>query len=40
MLTEKGELIKGFGDMPNEHDILTGSDSDGRAFPGGIDAIQ
>jgi hypothetical protein len=37
MLTEKGELIKGFGDMPNEHDILTGSDSDGRAFPGGID---
>lgn len=38
MLTEKGELIKGFGDMPNEHDMLTGSDSDGRAFPGGFDA--
>ncbi|HXJ01908.1 MAG TPA: hypothetical protein VNH44_11835 [Micropepsaceae bacterium] len=37
MLTEKGELIKGFGDMPNEHDILTGSDSDGRAFPAGLD---
>jgi len=37
MLTEKGELIKGFGEMPNEHDILTGSDSDGRAFPAGID---
>jgi hypothetical protein len=29
-LTEKGDLIKGAGDTPNEHDILTGSDSDGR----------
>src|SRR4051812_37324563 len=28
-LTEKGEMVKGFGDMPNEHDMLTGSDSDG-----------
>jgi hypothetical protein len=37
MLDEKGVLIKGAGDMPNQHDILTGSDSDGRAFPGGID---
>ena len=37
VLTEKGEVIKGFGDMPNEHDILTGSDSDGRAFPAGFD---
>ena len=37
-LTEKGEVIHGAGDMPNEHDILTGSDSDGRAFPGGFDA--
>jgi hypothetical protein len=37
MLTEKGELIKGAGDMPNQHDILTGSDSDGRAFPPGFD---
>src|SRR6267154_5132090 len=37
MLIEKGELIRGFGDMPNEHDILTGSDSDGRAFPAGLD---
>ena len=26
-----------FGDMPNEHDMLTGSDSDGRAFPPGFD---
>jgi len=38
VLTEKGELIKGAGDMPNQHDILTGSDSDGRAFPAGFDA--
>jgi len=25
-LTEKGEMVKGRGDTPNEHDILTGSD--------------
>ncbi len=37
-LDEKGNSIKGIGDMPNQHDILTGSDSDGRAFPGGFDA--
>jgi len=37
MLDEKGQPIKGFGDMPNQHDILTGSDSEGRAFPAGID---
>jgi hypothetical protein len=37
MLDEKGQLIKGAGDMPNQHDILTGSDSDGRAFPAGLD---
>src|SRR3979490_1895478 len=36
-LDEKGQTIKGAGDMPNEHDILTGSDSDGRAFTDGID---
>lgn len=28
-LTEKGEMVKGRGDSPNEHDILTGSDSAG-----------
>src|SRR5882757_3639484 len=28
-LTEKGETIKGRGDTPNEHDILTGSDPAG-----------
>jgi hypothetical protein len=37
MLDEKGQPIKGFGEMPNQHDILTGSDSDGRAFPAGLD---
>jgi len=37
-LDEKGQMVKGFGDMPNEHDMLTGSDSTGRAFPAGIDA--
>jgi hypothetical protein len=36
-LTETGETIKGAGDTPNQHDILTGSDSDGRAFPAGLD---
>lgn len=30
-LTEKGEIVKGRGDTPNEHDILTGSLPDGRA---------
>ena len=36
-LSEKGEPIKGRGDTPNEHDILTGSQPDGRAFAGGED---
>lgn len=34
-LTEKGEFVKGSGDTPNEHDILTGSLPDGRAFADG-----
>ena len=29
-LSEKGEQVKGVGDQPNEHDILTGSNSHGR----------
>ena len=37
VLTEKGERIKGFGEQPNEHDIVTGSTPDGRAFPEGAD---
>ena len=36
-LTEKGELVKGRGDQPNQHDILTGSQADGTAFPAGDD---
>ena len=36
-LTEKGEVVKGRGDTPNEHDSLTGSTMEGRAFPAGED---
>jgi hypothetical protein len=36
-LTEKGELVKGRGDQPNQHDILTGSQPDGTAFTGNQD---
>jgi hypothetical protein len=36
-LTEKGEVVKGRGDQPNQHDILTGSLPDGTAFTGGED---
>jgi hypothetical protein len=32
-LTEKGEVNNGRGDTPNKHDILTGSQPDGTAFP-------
>lgn len=30
-LTERGEIVKGRGDTPNQHDILTGSTPDGTA---------
>lgn len=33
-LDERGQVIKGRGDTPNEHDILTGSDPQGRAMRG------
>jgi hypothetical protein len=33
-LNERGEQVNGVGDQPNQHDILTGSDSWGRALPG------
>lgn len=33
-LDERGQPVKGVGDMPNEHDMLTGSDSHGRAVIG------
>ncbi|WP_244622586.1 hypothetical protein [Microvirga brassicacearum] len=36
-LTEKGEVVKGGGDTPNTHDILTGSQPDGTAFAGAQD---
>lgn len=36
-LTEKGTVVNGRGDTPNMHDILTGSQADGRAFPDGDD---
>jgi hypothetical protein len=32
-LTEKGTIVNGRGDTPNEHDVLTGSMPDGRAAP-------
>jgi hypothetical protein len=32
-LNEKGMPVNGVGDTPNQHDILTGSDSHGRARP-------
>src|SRR5438309_2567754 len=35
-LTEKGEPVKGVGDQPNMHDMLTGSDMQGRALPGNV----
>ena len=36
-LSEKGDPIKGVGDTPNQHDILTGSQPDGRAYTDGAD---
>jgi hypothetical protein len=36
-ITEKGMPVNGVGDPPNIHDILTGSDSEGRALPGTLD---
>ena len=36
-LDEKGQPVNGRGDSPNKHDILTGSQRDGTAFPAGDD---
>ena len=36
-LNEKGELVNGVGDKPNMHDILTGTQPDGRAYTDGSD---
>jgi hypothetical protein len=32
-LTERGTIIAGVGDLPTYHDIMTGSQPDGRAWP-------
>jgi hypothetical protein len=31
-LNEKGQVMNGVGDTPNTHDMLTGSQTDGRAY--------
>jgi hypothetical protein len=36
-LTEKGEVVSGRGDAVNMHDILTGSDQEGRNSTAGGD---
>jgi len=36
-LTEKQGVVNGVGDMPNQHDILTGSQPDGRAYTDAMD---
>src|SRR5215469_458236 len=35
--TERGTMIPGVGYSPNYHDVLTGTQADGRAFPPGED---
>lgn len=37
ILTEKGTVVTGRGDTPNTHDILTGSQHNGLAYPAGTD---
>jgi hypothetical protein len=36
-LNEKQGITNGVGDMPNQHDILTGSQPDGRAYTDAMD---
>jgi hypothetical protein len=36
-VTERLDTVNGVGDTPNVHDVLTGSRSDGTAFPPGDD---
>jgi len=36
-VNEKGELVNGVGDKPNMHDILTGTQPDGRAYTDSAD---
>ena len=35
-LTERGTRVSGFGYTPNYHDVLTGSQADGTAYPGNM----
>ena len=35
-LTEKGTMVNGVGMQPNQHDAMTGSTEDGRAFPANL----
>jgi len=35
-LTERGTVVAGFGMTPNWHDVLTGSQMDGTAWPGNM----
>jgi hypothetical protein len=35
-ITEKGERLNGMFEPFNKHDMLTGSQADGRAFPGNL----
>ena len=36
-LNEKGAVVNGRGDTPNTHDVLTGSQTNGLAFPAGTE---
>ena len=36
-LTDKNTTVNGIGDTPNQHDILTGSQPDGRAYTDAMD---
>ena len=36
-LNEKGQVVNGVGDTPNMHDVLTGSQLDGRAYTDNMD---
>jgi hypothetical protein len=37
VLTEAGQMVRGRGDSPNRHDVLTGSGLDGRVIDSGDD---
>jgi hypothetical protein len=36
-VNEKGELVNGVGDKPNMHDVITGTQPDGKAYADGAD---